>query len=60
MPHSIVIGRLRYAAFPMLAVLFAVQACFVVFFVCLRRRARRLAQDPLNTEWSDLQRGHVA
>jgi hypothetical protein len=41
----------------MLAVLFAVQGGFVGFFLYLRKRAKRVADIELDTEWSDLQRG---
>jgi hypothetical protein len=40
----------------MLAVLFAVQGGFVGFFLYLRRRAKRIAELELDTEWSELQR----
>jgi hypothetical protein len=40
----------------MLAITFAVQGGFVGFFLYLRRRAKRLADVELDTEWSELQR----
>ena len=40
----------------MLAVLFAVQGGFVGFFLYLRRRAKRIADVELDTEWLELQR----
>ena len=40
----------------MLAVLFVVQGGFVGFFLYLRRRAKRIAEVELDTEWSELQR----
>ena len=40
----------------MLAVLFAVQGAFVAFFFYLRKRAKRIADIDLDTEWSELQR----
>jgi MFS-type transporter involved in bile tolerance (Atg22 family) len=40
----------------MLGVLFAVQGAFVGFFLYLRKRAKRMADVELDTEWSDLQR----
>ena len=40
----------------MLAILFAVQGGFVAFFLYLRKRARRIADIELETEWSELQR----
>ena len=39
----------------MLGILFAVQGGFVGFFLYLRRRARRIADIELDTEWSELQ-----
>jgi hypothetical protein len=39
----------------MLAITFAVQGAFVGFFIYLRRRAKRMAEIDLDTEWSDLQ-----
>jgi hypothetical protein len=41
----------------MLAITFAVQGGFVGFFVYLRKRAKRIADVELDTEWSELQRG---
>jgi hypothetical protein len=40
----------------MLAVLFAVQGGFVGFFLYLRKRAKRIADMELDTEWSELQK----
>jgi len=40
----------------MLAILLAVQGGFVAFFLYLRRRAKRIADVELDTEWSELQR----
>jgi hypothetical protein len=40
----------------MLALLFAVQGGFVAFFLYLRKRAKRIADIELETEWSELQR----
>jgi hypothetical protein len=39
----------------MLAILFAVQGGFVGFFLYLRKRAKRIADVDLDTEWSELQ-----
>ena len=39
----------------MLGVLFAVQGGFVAFFLHLRRRAKRIAEVELDTEWAELQ-----
>jgi hypothetical protein len=40
----------------MLAITFAVQGGFVGFFLYLRKRAKRIADIDLDTEWSELQR----
>jgi hypothetical protein len=40
----------------MLAITFAVQGAFVGFFVYLRKRAKRIADIELDSEWSELQR----
>ena len=40
----------------MLAITLAVQGGFVGFFLYLRRRAKRIAEVELDTEWSELQR----
>ena len=39
----------------MLAITFAVQGGFVGFFLYLRKRAKRIAEIELDTEWSELQ-----
>ena len=39
----------------MLAITFAVQGGFLGFFLYLRRRAKRMAEIDLDTEWSELQ-----
>jgi hypothetical protein len=39
----------------MLAITLAVQAGFVGFFLYLRQRAKRMADQDLDTEWSELQ-----
>jgi heme/copper-type cytochrome/quinol oxidase subunit 2 len=39
----------------MLGILFAVQGAFVGFFLYLRKRANRVADIELDTEWSELQ-----
>jgi len=46
----------RLGVLVMLAVLFAVQGGFVGFFLYLRKRAKRMADIELDTEWSELQR----
>ena len=40
----------------MLAITLAVQGAFVGFFFYLRKRAKRIAEIELDTEWSQLQR----
>jgi hypothetical protein len=45
----------RLAVLVMLAILFAVQGGFVAFFIYLRKRAKRIADIELDTEWSELQ-----
>jgi heme/copper-type cytochrome/quinol oxidase subunit 2 len=40
----------------MLAILLAVQGGFVAFFLYLRKRAKRMADLDLDSEWSELQR----
>jgi len=40
----------------MLGITLAVQSAFVGFFLYLRRRAKRIAELELETEWSELQR----
>ena len=39
----------------MLAITLAVQGGFVGFFLYLRQRAKRIAEQDLDTEWSELQ-----
>ena len=46
----------RLGVLVMLAILFAVQGGFVGFFLYLRKRAKRIADIELDTEWSELQR----
>jgi len=41
----------------MLGITLAVQGGFVSFFLYLRKRAKRIAEIELDTEWSELQRG---
>lgn len=41
----------------MLGITFAVQGAFVGFFLYLRKRAKRIADIDLDTEWSEIQRG---
>jgi hypothetical protein len=41
----------------MVLVTFVVQGGFVGFFLYLRKRAKRLADDELEAEWAELQKG---
>ena len=43
----------------MLAITFAVQGAFAGFFFYLRKRAKRIAEIELDTEWSELQRART-
>ena len=45
----------RLGVLVMLGILFAVQGGFVGFFLYLRKRAKRIADVELDTEWSELQ-----
>ena len=47
----------RLGVLVMLGVLFAVQGGFVGFFLYLRKRAKRIAEIDLASEWSELQGG---
>jgi hypothetical protein len=40
----------------LLAITFAVQGAFVGFFLYLRKRAKRIAEIELDSEWAELQR----
>jgi len=46
----------RLGVLVLLGILFAVQGGFVGFFLYLRRRAKRIADVELDSEWSELQR----
>ena len=45
----------KLGVFVLLAITLAVQGGFVGFFLYLRRRAKRIADADLDTEWSELQ-----
>jgi hypothetical protein len=47
----------RLGVLVLLAILLVVQGGFVSFFLYLRKRAQRIAEIDLETEWSELQRG---
>ncbi len=53
--ETLMIDGARLGVLVMLAVLFVVQGGFVGFFLYLRKRAKRIAEIDLDTEWSDLQ-----
>ena len=44
----------------LLAVTLAVQGGFVAFFLYLRKRAKRMAEIDLDTEWSEIQRARTS
>ena len=46
----------KLGVFVLLAITLAVQGGFVGFFLYLRKRAKRIADIELDTEWSELQR----
>jgi hypothetical protein len=50
------IGGTRLGVFVLLAITLAVQGAFAGFFLHLRKRAKRIAEIDLDTEWSELQR----
>ena len=50
-----VIDGTRLGIAVLLAITFAVQGAFAGFFFYLRKRAKRIADDDLDTEWSELQ-----
>ena len=52
-----IIDGTRMGVLVLLAITLAVQASFAAFFLYLRRRAKRLADIDLDTEWSQLQSG---
>jgi hypothetical protein len=54
--ESSMIDGTRLGVLVLLAILFAVQAGFVGFFLYLRKRAKRIADVELDSEWSELQR----
>jgi hypothetical protein len=51
-----IIDGAKLGVLVMLGVLFAVQGGFVGFFLYLRKRAKRIADIELDTEWSELQK----
>jgi hypothetical protein len=54
--ESAMIDATRLGVLVLLAVLLAVQGGFVAFFLYLRKRAKRMADLELDSEWSELQK----
>lgn len=55
--ESGMIDATKLGIFVLLVITLAVQGAFVAFFLSLRKHARRAADEELETEWSELQRG---
>ncbi len=53
--ETLMIDGAKLGVLVMLAITLAVQGGFVGFFFYLRRRAKRIADQDLDTEWSELQ-----
>jgi hypothetical protein len=53
--ESSMVDATRVGILVLLALTLAVQGAFVGFFLYLRRRAKRIAEIELDTEWSELQ-----
>jgi hypothetical protein len=53
--ESSMIDGAKLGVLVLLAVTVAVQGAFVAFFLYLRKRAKRIAEIDLDTEWSKLQ-----
>jgi len=53
--ESSMIDGAKLGILVLLAITLAVQGGFVAFFLCLRTRAKRIAEADLDTEWSELQ-----
>jgi hypothetical protein len=54
--ETTMIAGTKLGVLVMLGMTLAVQGAFVAFFIYLRRRAKRIAELELDTEWSELQR----
>jgi len=54
--ESPLIDGAKLGVLVMVAITLAVQGAFVAFFLYLRRRAKRIADLDLDTEWAELQR----
>lgn len=50
-----VIDATKLGILALLMITFTIQGAFAGFFFYLRRRARRVANEDLDTEWSNLQ-----
>jgi heme/copper-type cytochrome/quinol oxidase subunit 2 len=50
-----IIDGTRLGILVLLAITLTVQGAFVAFFLYLRKRAKRIADIDLDTEWSELQ-----
>jgi hypothetical protein len=53
--ESSLIDGTKLGILAMLGITFTVQGGFLGFFLYLRQRAKRIADDDLDTEWSELQ-----
>jgi hypothetical protein len=58
--ESPLIDAAKLGVLAMLAITLAVQAAFAGFFLYLRKRAKRMAELELESEWLELQRGSQA
>jgi heme/copper-type cytochrome/quinol oxidase subunit 2 len=54
--ESSMVDGTKLGVLVMLGITLAVQGAFVGFFLYLRKRAKRIADIELDTEWSELQR----
>jgi hypothetical protein len=54
--ETTMVGGTKLGVLVLLAITLIVQGGFVAFFLYLRRRAKRIADIDLETEWSELQR----
>jgi hypothetical protein len=54
--ESSLIDGAKLGILVMLGITFSVQGAFVGFFFYLRKRAKRIAEDDLDLEWSELQK----
>lgn len=54
--ETTVIAGTKLGVLAMLAVTVTIQGAFVGFFIYLRKRAKKIADLELDTEWSELQR----